>query len=321
MFGPLAGGEFSPALLNIALLALWMVPATLSLAYGRQSRLVRRLRPEFSLHKSEAAELDRALILYRKVCGRLNEIKEQTQRSNGLWRIYFAVQADAHRPEADEHADLEAHANHLCATIVRLRRLPLGRLRSWTHAVSLRLALGRALAIHIAAFGLLLVALHISGQTALAQALPGAAAGPLTWFSSDQGLVQANAGAACFAAIAIPAFYLRRRRALRREFALQFCVLKELAAMPPGQVVDRVVPEIGAAGAPRPAAQGSSDWFTVLGVPQSAGIAQVREAYRALIKQNHPDRVQGLSPAIKQFAETEAKRINAAYHDALAALA
>lgn len=320
MFGPVAGGEFSPALLNMVLLALWLAPPALLFAYSRQSVVTQRLRSEFSLHKSEAAELDRALVLYRKVCARLNELKKQAAQSSRLWDVFFAIRSDIHRHDGDEQTDLEAHATHLRATIVRLRGLPLGRLRSWTHAVSLRQALGRALATDVAAFGLLFVALHVSGQAVLVQALPGAADGSFVWLASDQSLVQANAAAAFFAAISIPAFYLRRRCAMGREFGLEFSVLKELAAMPLDQEGDRVAPEIDASDTAGTEPHDASDWFTVLGVAQSAGIDQVREAYRMMIKQNHPDRVQGLSPAIKQFAETEAKRINAAYEQALASL-
>jgi DnaJ-domain-containing protein 1 len=44
---------------------------------------------------------------------------------------------------------------------------------------------------------------------------------------------------------------------------------------------------------------------------------EVKEAYKALIKQNHPDRVHGMSAAFKTLAESETKRINAAYRQAL----
>jgi len=43
----------------------------------------------------------------------------------------------------------------------------------------------------------------------------------------------------------------------------------------------------------------------------------VKRAYKSLIKQNHPDRVQGMAQAFKNLAETETKKINAAYRQAL----
>jgi DnaJ-domain-containing protein 1 len=59
------------------------------------------------------------------------------------------------------------------------------------------------------------------------------------------------------------------------------------------------------------------NWFKVLGLEKSASIAEVRKAYKALIKQNHPDRVQDMSPAFRKLAETETKKLNTAFRQAL----
>jgi DnaJ-domain-containing protein 1 len=59
------------------------------------------------------------------------------------------------------------------------------------------------------------------------------------------------------------------------------------------------------------------NWIRILGVSESATIDEVKRAYKSLIKQNHPDRVQGMSQAFKRLAETETKKINAAYRQAL----
>ena len=59
------------------------------------------------------------------------------------------------------------------------------------------------------------------------------------------------------------------------------------------------------------------NWITILGVSEAATIEEVKDAYKALIKQNHPDRVQGMSAAFKDLAEAETKKINAAYREAL----
>jgi DnaJ-class molecular chaperone len=60
-----------------------------------------------------------------------------------------------------------------------------------------------------------------------------------------------------------------------------------------------------------------ASWIEILGVSETATVEEVKEAYKALIKQNHPDRVQGMSPAFKELAEAETKKINAAYREAL----
>jgi hypothetical protein len=316
-----ANGDFAPTLFNIVLLTLAGVLPALSLAYGRQFLLAWRTRPEFSLRRPEAVELDRAVLLYRSACGRLGQLNERSRKANALWQAIFAPPAQIDQDMADEREDLEALTRHLRAAIVRLRRLPLQRLRRWIRILSLRSAFGRAVATHLAVFALLVLAFHLSAPLAAASAASGVRAMSSAWLPVHQSLLQANAGAACLAFILLPGFYLSRRASLGREFGLEFCLLKELAATPPDQEAERFGPQIEGWGAAWPAAPDSSDcWFTVLGVPQSANIGQVRAAYRTLIKGSHPDRLGDLSPAIKRFAEAETKRINVAYKQALASL-
>ncbi|MGB6537507.1 MAG: J domain-containing protein [Xanthobacteraceae bacterium] len=299
----------SPALVDAAWFAAWFASWTilpvLLLGCVRQWFVARRMRPEFWLRRSEAAELERAVAVYRKVCARLNEIEDCGCEPGWLWRAVFAARRDADSHRTDERDDLDAHASHLHATIVRLRRLPLRRLKAWVRATSLRAALGRAVAVYLTAFTL----------SALAFCLLGAAAGRLLPALLAASLFPANAAGAGFAVLSLPAFYLRRRALLRRELALEFCVLKELAETAPGQRIDRPENSIRV----EPAADRCC--FTTLGIGRSASLDEVREAYRALIQQSHPDRVQNMSAAIRNFAETETKRINAAYEEALACLA
>jgi curved DNA-binding protein CbpA len=47
---------------------------------------------------------------------------------------------------------------------------------------------------------------------------------------------------------------------------------------------------------------------------------QVKEAFKRLVKQNHPDRLHGMSPALRQLAEAETKRLNIAFRQALIAV-
>jgi len=63
-------GEVSIALANAVLLALWAVLPGLLFGYLWQSRAARHIGTTFALRKSEAAELDRALAAYAKICRR-----------------------------------------------------------------------------------------------------------------------------------------------------------------------------------------------------------------------------------------------------------
>jgi preprotein translocase subunit Sec63 len=46
-------------------------------------------------------------------------------------------------------------------------------------------------------------------------------------------------------------------------------------------------------------------------------VQEVKQAYKTLIRQSHPDRLQDMSPTLKSLAEAETKKINAAYRQAL----
>jgi len=83
--------EFSLALVNAILLALWPVLPGLLLGYARQALAVRHTRPDFSLRKSEALELDRAMRLYENVRRRLKTLENQGERSKSLWQPCFVV--------------------------------------------------------------------------------------------------------------------------------------------------------------------------------------------------------------------------------------
>lgn len=326
MLERIADAAFSSALVNVALLASWDVLPALLVAYTFQSLLARRLRPEFSLRRSETAELDRALLLYRGVCTRLKAIDDRAPPPSRSWCALFALAPKADLQDADEREDLEAHAHHLRAMIIQLRRLPLERLRAFVRSMSLRFALGRAVAVQVAALALFFLLFRVSEHPASAHELTtGAQNGfvALIWFPLDQSLFQANAVGACLAALSLPLLYVLRWAAFHRELGLEFCVLKELAAAAPDQEIDQINadPYRGASASLDRPEYGADAWFTILGVSPSATIEQVREAYKALMKQSHPDLVQGLSPAIRKFAETETKRINAAYREAVAALA
>ena len=319
MVVPESGGELSAALVNAVLLALWAALPGLILGYIRQVLAARNIRPEFALRKSENAELDRAVTLYDQVCRRLEIIEQQSQTSARFWRALFDRTDDV--PDAEERDDLQAHAQHLRGTIARLKRRPLQRLHAWVHAAAAQAALAGAIAAYGVALVLAIAASQAPGQAAWADELNARPA--LVWYPLDARLFYANAIAAGCAAAAAALFYLLRRARLRRDYGLEICAFEDLAYSDPLRPAERPEHQPAFDPSPWPEANENSaneTWFAVLGLTSAATIEDVREAYKTLIKQNHPDRVHGMAPVFRALAEAETKRINAAYRQALACL-
>jgi hypothetical protein len=312
--------EISLALVNAALLALWPVLPGLLFGYARQALAVRQRCPEFSLRKSESQELERAVRLYEGICRRIKAIENHGEHSQGFWRDLFRRHVGI-EPNSDEVEDLQAHAQLLRETIVRLKRRPLQRLRSWVHLISSKSALGRGLAAYVVGFGLLLAVFHGPEQPAWADEVATGARNVLAWYPFDARFFYANAVATSFAAAAVPLFYLARWLGLRREYGCEFCTFRELARGDPGQRVDQMDFADADADAPSGvnAMESGADrtWFAVLDLSPAASIEDVKEAYKRLVKQSHPDRLHDMSPALQKLAEAETQRLNAAFRQAL----
>ncbi len=76
-------------------------------------------------------------------------------------------------------------------------------------------------------------------------------------------------------------------------------------------------PHPGFAPPAAPAAPPPPHWSTVLEIAPDAGIDEIREAYRRLISQYHPDKVAALGRELQELAEAKSKDITTAYQDAL----
>jgi DnaJ-domain-containing protein 1 len=302
----LAGDSLSTVLAN----AVWLTLLPLLLVcYAGQFMRVRRIRSEFSLRRFESIELDRAIQLHNRVSQRLTELKDRdkprSSRRSGLHRL-----AEAAEQHSDELEDLEAHAEHLQMTILRLSRRPLQRLRFCLHVKSLQFAFGEAIQTYLMSFASLLVITFVF--------FDGSGSGDEFGLSGNDALIlYALDAASALAVAAVPAFYMIRWFSLRRQYSMEFCVLKELAHAGPVQLIEEPLPEAGTLPLP---ADDKRDCFAVLGVANSATVEEIRQAYKTLIKQNHPDRVHNMSPALRKFAESQTQMINTAYQQALTAV-
>jgi hypothetical protein len=315
------GYEFSAVLADAALRALWAVPPGLLLAYVRKSAKVRRTQPEFSLRQSEAAEWNRAVALYDRVRSQIDEIDSRSTRPTLLDRLLSGCSARRSERDDEALADLQALAAHLRAAIVRLNRQPLDRLRSWIHMLSARFAVGYAVGAYVVGFSLLMATAELSRRWLDASA--SNAITLLLWCPLGPP-VCANVISIAFAALAGPIVYAVRRLQLHGIYRVEFLVLKDLTRAElqqtswrdEGGAADQYITGAGAAVA----SAGRRDWSEIFGVAPSASLQELRKAYKTLIKQNHPDRIHGMSPALIELAEAETRRLNAAYQEALVSL-
>jgi len=193
--------------------------------------------------------------------------------------------------------------------------------------VSSRSALGHSLGCYSLVLALLVGAFYVLESLSLG---PSAYADVDTFLRQgfEGRLLLANWMASSLAAAATPLLYVIRRRQMYRQHALHIRVLSELAATDPDRLIRQrdgnneapnesaEAASEGARAAPLAVVE-ASNCFDVLGVAPSATIDDIRQAYKLLVKQNHPDRVHSMAPAFKQLAEAETKKLNFAYAQAL----
>jgi hypothetical protein len=291
----------------------------------------RRRRPALSLGTLEAIEHERAVLLYAKAGRRWREIERQRPRVRAPWRAWYRRRVEFRKAYGAELEELSRYARDLRATIVRLRRRPIRRYRSWIRAVSSRSALGRSLGGYGAALALILIA-----SFWLDAATPGTES-ELTpamlwqWLAGE--VLPASFLAESFAVATAPLLYAVSRVRMRRAHAEELAELSAFAALDP----DRLIERRRAAAADAEEAHAAADdarahdevpeaplvastWFEVLGVVPAASLDDVKQAYKLRIKQNHPDRVASMAPAFKDLAEAETKKLNIAYAEALSFL-
>jgi len=323
---------FAPNAATLLALAA-ALPVWLGL-YLRCRSEARRSRPALSLGKLDAIELERAVLLYEKVARRRDEIHRQRRSVAASWRARHRARVEFRKRYGPELEELERYARDLRATIIRLRCRPLRRYRSWIRLVSSRCALGRSLGCYgllIALLGLAFYLLEpsISGPNAHASLDTF-----VLWQRLEGRLLLANWMAESLAAAAAPLLYALRRAQMYRAHLNHIRELSEFAALDPDRLIaQRQADAAGPAEDTHAAeqseqAQSAADevpeaplaartWFEVLGVPPSATLDEVKQAYKLLIKQNHPDRVHSMAPLFKELAEAETKKLNIAYDEAL----
>ncbi|MPZ39289.1 MAG: DnaJ domain-containing protein [Rhizobiales bacterium] len=318
MLGAAIIETYPMAVANAALFALTLVLPLLLVGYARQA--TRRVSADFSLRRLEAFELDRAEAQYRKICQRMGEIDKLARGGTGsLWqrlkhRIKIGEQYDV------ELEDLRASARHLRASIILFRRRPIQRLRAWVHVISSRFAFGGSLASYLTILVPATVFIYFSEQPLWAQDLASTLETAMLWRPFDERLLYVNAITSAFVLALMPLLYTMRRAKLYSDHRLQTKALRDFAGADPDKLIDDA-PSTAQLEDPLSFDLIDGDgWCAILGLPPTATADEVREAYKAKVRQSHPDRVHGLAPAFRELAEAETKKLNAAYEEALLAV-
>jgi DnaJ-domain-containing protein 1 len=85
----------------------------------------------------------------------------------------------------------------------------------------------------------------------------------------------------------------------------------------PKQPESHAQPNATSQSAPPPRRAPRADWNEVLSVPPTATTTEIRDAYRRLISQYHPDKVNNLGQEFRDLATRKSQEITTAYAQAL----
>ncbi|HEY7247376.1 MAG TPA: J domain-containing protein [Xanthobacteraceae bacterium] len=305
-------GLFAPAALMLVSLA----------GFVRYKISASTISVNFQLRSLESVELDRSLLLYKKVHDRRAEILKLAEEGQGDLLTRFRQRTRVRQKFADELDDIEAYGRHLRATIVRLRGKPIQRLRGWLHVCSAQLAFGRSLMAYVVISSVGLVELYGLQQLLLVDETETSFALSSHWEQLHGPMFYANWLAAGFMLATWPAVYFYRRAELNRRYRIQLRLCKRFASADPDKLIQELRTESAREEQLEACEQDTTagSCFDVLGLAPTATIEEVKEAYRERVKQSHPDRVQGMSNAFTALAEAETKKLNVAYQEALMAL-
>lgn len=318
MLGAAIIETYPVAAVNAALFALALVLPALVVGYARQA--TRRVSADFSLRRLEAFELDRAEAQYRKVCQRVSEIDKLAKGGTGpLWKR-LRHHAEVKQQYRIELEDLRTSARHLRASIVLFRRRPIQRLRAWVHVISSRFAFGSSLASYLTILVPATVFIYFSEQPLWARELANTLETAILWKPFDERLLYVNAITSALVLVLMPFLYATRRVKLYSDHRVQTKTLRDFAGADPDKLINDAPSTAQLEDPLSLDLTADANWCTVLGLPPTATADEVREAYKAKIRLSHPDRVHGLAPAFKELAETETKKLNVAYEEALVAV-